>query len=183
MKRFAKSDPNPPRILPILVLSALVSCAACGYHIAGSVGNLPEGVHSLGIPTFKNNTHPPQYRLEQQITAAVLKEFALRTRIPISSKTNGVDAVLQGEIRNLNSSPITFGTDAFASAFLVTVEMSAKLVRVKDGAVLWENPSFSFQARYELNTKVTQFFSEENAAVDRLARDFAASLASSILIR
>ena len=166
--------------IALIVCAGLMS-AGCGYHLSGSVRNLPGGVHSLGIPTFKNLTK--EYRLEQQITAAVLKEFALRTRIPVTSQSSAVDAVLEGEIRNLNSSPITFGTDAFASAFVVTVEISVKLVRLKDGAVLWENPSLSFQARYELNSKVTQFFSEENAAVDRLARDFAASLASAVLNR
>lgn len=155
--------------------------AACGYHIAGSVRNLPGGVHSIGIPTFKNDTR--EYKLEQQITAAVLKEFTLRTRVPVSSRSEGVDAVLEGEIHALNSSPVTFGADGFASEFLVTVAISARLVRVKDGAVIWENPGFSFRATYVLNTKVTRFFSEENAAVDRLARDLAASLASSILTR
>jgi hypothetical protein len=56
-------------------------------------------------------------------------------------------------------------------------------VRLSDHTVLWESPSFSFRSQYVLNSKVTQFFSEENAAVERLARDFAASLASSVLAR
>jgi len=117
------------------------------------------------------------------MTAAVLKEFALRTRVPVNSRSTGVDAVLQGEIRNLFSAPVTFGVNTFASAFLVTVQISVKLVRVKDGVVLYENSDFSFQAQYELNASVSQFFSEENAAVERLARDFAAALASSVLTR
>lgn len=167
--------------LPALSLGLCLVCVSCGYRVAGSVQNLPEGVHSIGIPTFKNDTR--EYKLEQQITAAVLKEFTLRTRVPVLSSSNGVDAVLQGEIRNLSSSPVTFGTDAFGSAFLVTVQMSVKLVRVKDGTVIFENPDFTFRGRYVLNSKVTEFFSEENAAVERLARDFAASLASTILTR
>jgi hypothetical protein len=34
-----------------------------------------------------------------------------------------------------------------------------------------------------LSNQVTEFFSEENAAIERLAQDFAASLASTILSR
>jgi hypothetical protein len=162
-------------------MALLLLFFGCGYHISGSKGNLPGGIKSLGIPAFRNLTR--EYKLEQQMTSAVLKEFTLRTRIPVNSQSAGVDAVLQGEIRTLSASPITFGSDAFASAFVVTVDMSVKLVRVRDNSVLFENPSFVFQERYVMNSKVTQFFSEENAAVDRLARDFAASLASAILTR
>jgi hypothetical protein len=175
--------PDSPEMKAICILGGvlLVFQLSCGYRVAGSAGTLPQGIRSLGIPTFKNATR--EFKLEQQLTAAVLKEFLIRTRIPVNSQSSGVDAVLEGEIRNLNSSPITFGADAFASAFNVTVEISVRLVRLKDHAVIWENPGFSFRAQYVLNSKVTQFFSEENAAVDRLARDFAASLASSILSR
>jgi len=167
--------------LPMLSLGLCLAGVSCGYHVAGSVQNLPGGVHSIGIPTFKNDTR--ELKLEQRITGAVLKEFTLRTRVPVVSSSSGVDAVLQGEIRNLSSSPVTFGTDAFGSAFLVTVQMSVKLVRVRDGTVIFENPDFTFRGRYVLNSKVTEFFSEENAAVERLAREFAASLASTILTR
>ena len=83
--------------------------------------------------------------------------------------------MLAGEIRSFSSSPVTFGLDTFGSAFLVTVHMAVKLTRVRDGAVLWENPNYVYSERYVLNAKITDFFSEENPALERLARDFAAS--------
>lgn len=157
----------------------LLFCSACGYRVRSSVGELPAGIRSLGIPTFKNLS--PQYKLEQRLTAAVLKEFTTRTRVPVNSSSSNVDAVLRAEIQGISSTPVTFGTDSFGSAFLITVQLSVKLVRGNDGTVLWENPSFLFRERYVLNGKLTDFFSEEGAALDRLARDFAASLASTIL--
>jgi hypothetical protein len=168
------------RLAGVLLIAGCIS-AGCGYHVAGAAGNLPSGIQSLGIPAFKNVTR--EYKLEQQITAAVFKEFSARSKVRVNSQSSDVDAVLEGEIRNLSATPITFGSDTFASAFLVTVEISVKLVRLKDGAVLFDNPGFSFQERYVLNQKITQFFSEENSALDRLSRDFAASLASAILTR
>ncbi len=193
MRTFADSGTNLRRICtagrhschkrwPAYVL-ALTAClsAGCGYHVAGATRNLPGGIQSLGIPVFKNLSR--EYKVEQQITAAVFKEFTARSRVPVNSQSAGVDAVLQGEIRTLSATPITFGTDTFASAFFVTVELSVKLVRLKDGAVLYDNPGFTFQERYVLNQKITQFFSEENSALDRLSRDFAASLASAVLTR
>jgi hypothetical protein len=177
-RRRLRSNFGP---LALSLLGIALFAAGCSYRVVGSARNLPTGVHSLGIPTFKNDTK--EFKVEQRITSAVLREFALRTRVPVNSNSSGVDAVLQGEIRNLSASPVTFGTSAFASAFLVTVEVSVKLVRVKDGAVLWENPGLAFRGQYVLSSQVTEFFSEENAAIERLARDFAASLASTILSR
>src|SRR5262249_31107940 len=168
-----------PAWLSIAAVLVLPILTGCGYQVHSSVRNLPGGIQSLGIPTFSNLTH--QYKVEQQITRAVLQEFSARTRIPINSNSSGVDGVLSGEIRSFSSTPVTFGTDTFGSAFLVTVNMAMKLTRVKDGAVLWENQSYIYSERYVLNTKITDFFSEENPALERLARDFAAALASTLL--
>jgi hypothetical protein len=168
-------------VLFYAVAASTVMAAGCGYRVRSAVGNLPSGIQSLGVPTFENRTY--EYKVEQQITGAVLKEFSLRTRIRVSSRKTGVDAVLLGEIRNISSSPVTFGSDTFGSAFLVTVQVSVKLVRLKDSAVLWENSDFLFRERYQLNSKVSDFFNEEGPALDRLSREFAASLVSTVLNR
>jgi hypothetical protein len=168
------------------LLGITLACSSCGYRIRSSVGTLPSGAHSVGIPTFQNLT--TQYKIEQLISSAVLKEFSLRTRASVDSSSSGVDLVLLGEIRNISSFPVTFGTQTsgsqtFGSAYLVTLHLSAKLVRVRDSSIVWQNEDFVFRERYILNSNVQDFFSEENPALERLARSFAASLASSILDR
>ncbi len=171
----------PPYPSWSLVLCLVVSLSACGYKVQSSVKVLPSGSRSLGIPTFNNSTS--QYRIEQRITSAVLKEFSERTSVPVNSKNAGVDAVLQGDIRLISQSPVTYAVDAYGSAFVVTVAVAVKLIRTSDSAVLWENPDFLFTERYVLTSKVTDYFSQEGPALDRLARDFAASLASTVLSR
>ncbi len=158
---------------------AALCCVSCGYQVRSSVGNMPAGIKSLGIPTFRNTTN--EYKVEQQITSAVLKEFTARTRIPVNSQSAGVDAILLGEVTNVSSTPVTFGTNTFASAFLVTVQLSVKLVRTSDSKVLWQNGDFIFRERYVLNSQLKDFFSEENPALDRLSREFASSLVSTVL--
>lgn len=167
--------------LAVLRMILPLAASACGYRITGSVRPLPDGIQSLGIPTFHNSTN--QFRLEQQLTRAVIREFSVRTRLTVTSNSSGVDAILLGEIRGISSSPVTFGADAFGSTFLVTVQLGVKLVRPRDGAVLWENDDFLFRERYVLNSKVSDFFFEENPALERLASEFATGLASTILHR
>jgi hypothetical protein len=165
----------------VCLLEIILLGSACGYHLQNSVGTLPSGIQSLGIPTFSNVTG--QYKIEQLISSAVLKEFSLRTSVPIRSGGSGVDSVLLGEIRSMSATPVTFGSESFGSAFVVTVQISAKLVRLQDSSVIWQNESFVYRERYILNSKVNDFFFEENPALIRLSRDFASSLVSTILQR
>lgn len=167
-----------------LLLCAILICGACGYKVRGSAGKMPDGIESLGIPTFRNLTS--QYRIEQIISSHVLKEFSLRTRVPVNSKSTGVDSVLMGDIVSIRSTPVTFGTQkigsqTYGATFMISVQISAKLVRLKDSAVLWQNDGFVYREPYVMNANVRDFFSEENPALERLARDFAASLASAVL--
>ena len=83
----------------------------------------------------------------------------------------------------MSSTPVTFGSESFGSAFVVTVQISARLVRLRDSNVIWQNDNFVYRERYMLNSNVKDFFSEENPALNRLSRDFATSLVSTILQR
>jgi Lipopolysaccharide-assembly len=176
---------TPPRRVQgaaaTVLLVIVTTLWGCGYRVVGSVGKLPDGIKSIAVPTFDNRS--PQFRIEQRITLAVVRELNTRTRIPVVSSPSGVDAILVGEIRSVSSSPVTFGGDTFGSAFLVTVQMSVKLVRTRDSAVIWQNGDFLFRERYTLNPKVQDFFAEEGPALDRLSREFAASLISTLLSR
>jgi outer membrane lipopolysaccharide assembly protein LptE/RlpB len=170
----------------ILLTTSVLIFSSCGYRVRGSVGTLPAKAQSLGIPTFRNST--TQYKIEQLISRAVVKEFSARTRSTINSSSSGVDLVLLGEIRDVSFVPVTFGTQeersqTTASTFLVTVQLSVQLVRTSDSLTIWKNDDFLFRERYVMNSNVRDFFSEENPALERLAQSFAASLASSILNR
>lgn len=171
-----------PGLVVMLVVAVL--CSACGYRIRGAAAGLPTGIQSIGIPTFVNSTS--QFKIEQLMTAAVLDEFRIRTRVPINSSRSDVDSVVLGEIKSMSSTPVAYGTQkignrTFGSAFLVTVRASVKWVRSKDSVVLWQDDNFIHRERYILNSNVQDFFSEEDPALERLAKDFAGRLASSIL--
>jgi hypothetical protein len=170
----------------LLIAGILSGTLACGYKVRSSVGTLPSEAKSLGIPTFRNLT--TQYKIEQLISRAVLQEFSTRTRSIVNSNASGVDMVLLGEIRNVSSGPVTFGTrtedsQTTGSSFIVTVQLGVKLVRLSDSSLIWQNESFLFRERYSISNDVREFFSEENPALARLAQDFAASLASAVLNR
>ncbi len=170
----------------LFLTACVLGFSGCGYRIRSSVGTLPSEAQSLGIPTFRNST--TQYKIEQLISRAVLREFSTRTRATVNSSSSGVDLVLLGDIRELNSVPVIFGSQpdlsqTTASAFRVTVHMNVRLMRLKDSSTLWRNDDFVYSETYTLNSNVRDFFLEENPALERLAQNFAASLASTVLTR
>ncbi|MBN1571247.1 MAG: hypothetical protein JXA73_25650 [Acidobacteria bacterium] len=187
MSEYSKGMKKSFKPKKMLVLAGIILLSAgCGYRLRSSKGELPHGIQSLGIPTFRNLT--TQYKIEQILSGAVLREFALRTQIPVNSSSTGVDSVLEGEIKNVSSTPVTFGTQTigsqtFGSTFMITVQMSVKMKRLSDSSIIWENDNFTFREQYVLNANIKDFFAEENPALDRLARQFAASLASTVLDR
>jgi len=159
---------------------------SCGYRVRSSVGRLPENMKSIGIPAFKNLTN--EFKIEQVITSALLKEFSSRTMSRVDSSNSGVDLVLLGEIRSLDAVPVIYrtqnvGAQTFGSAFQITLRASVKLIRQRDSTVIWQNEDFVFRERYIMNTNVHDFFSEENPALERLAKNFSSGLASAILNR
>ena len=166
--------------LKIALIIAVLLLPCCGYRVRSAVGQLPGGAESIGIPTFRNLTNEPE--IEQMLTRALLREFTARTRGRVDSSDSNADLLLLGEVKNVNAVPVTFGTQnsgelTFSSAFQITVHIGAKLVRRSDSAVVWENEDFVFRERYLMNSDVRDFFDEDNPALERLSRNFAAALA------
>ena len=167
---------------PILIAAfAPLLLAACGYHTAGHSTRLPQQVHTIAVPAFANKTQT--YRIEQTLTSAVVREFNSRTNYRIVHDPNDTDAdaTLRGTVINAGSSTLTFDAQTGrASAMLVTVNVSVQLVDRK-GAVLYDNPNYTFREQYQVSREIASFFEEDSAALDRLSRDFARTLVSNIL--
>ncbi|HXE90368.1 MAG TPA: LptE family protein [Terriglobales bacterium] len=159
---------------------ALALFSGCGYHTAGSASRLPSSVQTIAIPAFTNQTQT--YRIEQQMTAAVVREFLTRTRYHIVNEAgDAADAVLHGVVLSTEAAPLTYDSQTGrASSALVTVKMRVSLTG-RDGTVLWENRDYTFREQYQVSREVSSFFEEESPAVERLSRDFARTLVSNIL--
>lgn len=163
-----------------LLLASALLLAGCGYHTAGHAVNLPTSVHTIAVPTFVNKTQ--SYRVEQILTAAVVREFNTRTQYRVvSSPGPGADATLRATVLQTGGYPVTYDSvTGRASSGLVAVTVQVSLVD-KQGRVLFDNPSYTFREQYQISRELSSFFDEETPALDRMARDFARTLVSNIL--
>src|ERR1700688_741572 len=154
--------------------------SSCGYHVAGKGDLVPKSVHTIAIPAFANIT--TRYKLTDHLPQAITREFISRTRYQIVTDVNQADAVLRGSIVNYVAYPTTIDQQTGrASGLQVNVTLQITLTERATGKVIYSRPSFEVHDRYELSINASTYFEEGDAALDRLARDVARDLVSSIL--
>jgi outer membrane lipopolysaccharide assembly protein LptE/RlpB len=175
------AEPRPRRGGATTLAALLcVLISACGYHVAGRGNALPQEWNVMAIPALKNRTST--YRLEQRLTAAVVREMISRTKYHVVPQPKDADAVLEGEVTSLQTTPLLFDqTTGRATLMLLTITLNLKLTDRASGQVVYQNPRFLFRNEYEITTNVPSFFQEENPALDRMSRDFARTLVSAVL--
>jgi outer membrane lipopolysaccharide assembly protein LptE/RlpB len=168
------------RFFAIVLVSASLVLAGCGYHTVGAATHLPPDVKTLSVPMFATRT--VFNGMETPMTEAVIREFATRTRLRVTAKTDeNSDAVLHGTILKESVSPLTYNTATQqSSSYLITVTV-AVTVNDRDGKVLYENQNYVYRQQYQATTNLPTFLEEDPAAVQRLSGDFARQLVADVL--
>jgi outer membrane lipopolysaccharide assembly protein LptE/RlpB len=185
LRRQAKARPynsapraNPFAILPaILLVSSLLG--GCGYHVAGRSDALPKTIRVIAVPALGNKT--TSYRIEQRLTTATVHEFLAKTSYRVVSDPANADAVLRGKVLSLEAVPLLFDTKTGrATTMLITVKCEITMAERESGKILFHSDNFLFRNEYEISTDVKSFFEEQDPALDRLAKDFAAKLVAAV---
>jgi PBP1b-binding outer membrane lipoprotein LpoB len=149
------------RVYPWPILLVLTSC---GYHVAGKADLVPKTVNTIAVPAFANIT--TRYKLTDHLPEAISREFITRTRYKIVNDQNQADAVLRGAIVNYVAYPTIIDQQTGrASGLSVNVTLQVTLTERATGKVI----------------NADTYFEESDAALDRLSRDVARDLVSSIL--
>ena len=138
----------------------------------------------IGVPTFANRT--PLFNLETQMTEKVRAEFIGRGKYRIVQDTQGADAVLTGEVSNVNIAALSFTGQQLASRYVVTMAARVELRDLQENKVLWENPGLIFRQEYDAQSgqtalDPTAFFGQDQNALERMTSDFSRSIVSAIL--
>ena len=166
---------------PILfaIMLALVF-DVCGYKRAGQGRSLPVNVKTIAVPVFQNSSL--KYRVEQRFTQAVIDEILKRARgIRITQNPDDADAVLSGDIRGFRAAGSLLDDRGRTRLWDVRIITAVTLRDQRTRKILYQDQRLDFNGEYELSDDPQSFFNEENPAVDRIAREFAQALVSSIL--
>ncbi|MGH9327188.1 MAG: LPS assembly lipoprotein LptE [Terriglobia bacterium] len=148
--------------------------------MGGKGALLPPDVKTIAVPIFRNETS--QFRIEQQLTAAVIEELIERTHYRVVSQVQGADAVLLGTVEQIHQGVVTFNPQTgSATALQVEVVAGVKLEDLHSKKVIFSNPDYVFREQYQLSPNAQTFIEEDRPALERLSHDFARTLVTDIL--
>jgi hypothetical protein len=163
---------------------ALLTLPGCGYSLAGRGSFLPSYVRTIGVPTFTNRT--PVFNLETELTQKVRTEFISRGKYSIVPETEGIDALLTGEVLSVTSTPTALNDQQLASRYTLRMTAKVELRDERDQKILWQNGSLTFSQDFDVQSGTAAldpaaFLGQDQNAFDRLTTDFARTIVSSIL--
>jgi hypothetical protein len=163
-------------VLALLLSSGYTEC----YKPVGRGDALPKHIKTLAIPPFQNPSL--RFKVEQRFTAAMVDEVLRRARsLKVVSTAEGADAVMLGTIRSFSYRPVLLDDFGRARLFEVTIKVELTIRDQTKNKIIFDNQNYVFRDEYEISGDPQTFFSEEGPAVDRIARDFARSVMTTIL--
>ena len=166
--------------LRTFTLLLLLPLAGCGYHTVGSATHIPGNVSTLAVPIFA--TRAQAFHTEMAFTQATIRELNTRTKYRIlNTDSDDADATLHGTILSQAVAPLTYdATSGQSSSYLVTITAKV-LLTAHDGRILYRNDAVIFHEQYQSTQDLNGFIQEDNAAVNRVAKDFAQTVISDML--
>lgn len=163
-----------------VVALGAVSLVSCGYHTAGQADLVPKSIQTIAIPAF--STQSLRYRLTDVLPQQIGREFISRTRFRLENNPSEADAVLNGSVNNAVVFPTVFDpTSGKATTVQVMVVVTLNLTERATGRVLYSRANLAFRQNYDIAVDPHQFFDESGPAFDRLSRDLARDIVSSIV--
>lgn len=161
-----------------IALSMIVD--VCGYKQAGKGKSLPANIKTIAVPVFQNTSL--KYRVEQRFTQAVIDEILKRARaIRVVANQDNADAVLNGDIRSFRAAGSILDDRGRTRVWDVRIIVSVVVRDLTTHKIIFQNPRMAFEGEYELSDDPQSFFNEENPAVDRIAKDFAQTIVSTLM--
>ena len=156
-------------------LGCLCLSGCLGYHIGPVKPYYLRDVHTIAVPTFRNDTLIP--RIEVLVTDTVIKQFQQDGTFQIASDENA-DAILKGEISRISRSPARSvrGNVLATSEFNLAVRVKYKLVG-RDGKPLAPPTEVSGTTSFFVGTDVT---TDERQALPLATEELATRLVSQL---
>ena len=156
-----------------LVCLSLAGCL--GYHIGPAKPYYLRDVHTISVPTFRNDTLIP--RIEVLVTDTVIKQFQQDGTFRIGNDENA-DAILKAEITRISRSPARSirGNVLATSEFNLVMRVRYKLL-ARDGKPLAPPGEVTGTTSFFVGTDVT---TDERQALPLATEELATHLVSQL---
>jgi hypothetical protein len=158
---------------------ALLFSGCAGYHIGPIPPKFMAGIHTLTVPTFKNDTLEP--RVEVALANAVIKQFQQDGTYKIANEKDA-DAIVQGTLTIIRRSPARSVTGNILATreFTLTITCQFSVTNRATGELI-DRRSVTGQTSFFVSgsdTIAADVNQDERQAIPLAAEDMAVQLVS-----
>ncbi|QQS41738.1 MAG: hypothetical protein IPM63_01970 [Acidobacteriota bacterium] len=172
---------------PLLTAAALftatfLSLGATDCYKPVTNSGLPPHIKRVAVPAFQFEAGGARYKVSSRFADAVIREMIKRGRgLRVQGTREGADAVVEGTIRDFTFSGVLLDREGRARVYEVVITSAVTITDLKNNKVIYDNQNFVFRDSFEFSEDPRSFFNEEDPAVERMARAFAASVISTVV--
>lgn len=165
----------------VAALAVLALASSCGYRVSGTGSLLPEGVATIAVPGFINNTNEPY--VDVDVTRAVADEFIADGRLRVVD-LSVADVVLRGKVVKYEVKPLSYTAASYVQQYQVRLVVEASLEDRRQKKTLWKEGGIEavFISDYPVAVgDITATKIAKDAAIKKASQDIAWTLRSRVL--
>ncbi len=125
-------------------------------------------MRSVAIPVFENSTSEPD--LGSIFAGALRNEFLLRGQLQVVP-VEQAEAIFRGRMTSVFSSAVAHREAEATIQTRLYLTLEIKCVDVRDGSILWQDPSFTYYQTFIQSSDPNVSFTNRRAAIELLARE------------
>jgi hypothetical protein len=130
------------------ILLLLLCMAACNYTLQAG-GGLPEGIRTVFIETFENQTD--NFELQSQLNSALTQELPRALGLRLAGET-AADAVVRGRITRYNDAAQAYRPGETGTIDVqqhqVEITVAIEVVDVRNNVILWDSQGLIGRGQY-----------------------------------
>ncbi len=156
------------RILPLLIVPAVILAGSCGYHLVGHGGRFPAGVDRVAVPIFENATKDKQ--IARRLTNHFIRELMATGKVKVVSSSEA-QAELRGRVTRYEIDPISFDVDRKTTENRLLVATDVDLFLKGESEPIFSEKGVTRYAEYPVSENLAELQREEELAVVDVSRE------------
>jgi hypothetical protein len=161
---------------PVLIIIAIICFSfivlfGCGYSFAPRGENIDNRIQKVYVESFDNRT--AQAGIENYVRTAFINQFIQNSRLKIVGSAESADAIVKGKILNLNTSPLSYGSNSLVAEERSTIVLELTFLEYESGKIIWSSKNITGTFDYTLSDDINLLPVIKKDAFIKLANDMA----------
>ncbi len=163
---------NRPVLIRItIVCFSFIVLFGCGYTFAPRGEYIDKHITTVYVQFFENKTS--QAELENYVRTAFINQFIQNSRLKIVGSAEEADAIVKGKILNLNTSPLSYGSNSLVAEERATMILEVDFWEKESGKTIWSSKNITGTVDYTLSTDINSVPAIKKDAFIKLANNTA----------